>query len=67
MKWTKFTRHEIERLSVDMNLTKDEDTIFQLLTSGYSITQIADVLKMSTRTVDRRIKDIKYKLHKVGK
>lgn len=67
MKWTKFTRHEIERLSVDMNLTKDEDTIFQLLTSGYSITQIADVLKLSTRTVDRRIKDIKYKLHKVGK
>lgn len=48
-----------------MNLTKDEEQIFDMLTKNYSIVKIADCLQMSTRTVDRRIKNIKLKMKNI--
>lgn len=48
-----------------MNLTEEESEIFDMLTKNYSIVKIASVMKMSTRTVDRRIKNIKIKMSSV--
>lgn len=50
-----------------MNLTEDEEKIFDMLTKNYSVVKIADVMQMSTRTVDRRIKNIKTKMSVVDK
>ena len=49
-----------------MNLTEDEDKIFDMLTKNYSIVKIADVMQMSTRTVDRRVKNIKTKMNAIA-
>lgn len=50
-----------------MNLTEDEEKIFDMLAKNYSVVKIADVMQMSTRTVDRRIKNIKTKMSVVDK
>lgn len=50
-----------------MNLTEEEEQIFDMLVKNYSIVKIADVMQMSTRTVDRRIKNIKTKMSVVDK
>lgn len=46
-----------------MNLTEDEEQIFDMLTKNYSVVKIAGIMKMSTRTVDRRIKSIREKMN----
>lgn len=45
-----------------MNLLDDESMIFDMLVKNYSIVKMADILKMSTRSVDRRIRSIKSKM-----
>lgn len=50
-----------------MNLTEDEEQIFDMLLKNYTVVKIASVMKMSTRTVDRRIKNIKTKMSVVDK
>jgi Response regulator containing a CheY-like receiver domain and an HTH DNA-binding domain len=50
-----------------MNLTEDEEQIFDMLLKNYTVVKIASVMKMSTRTVDRRIKNIKTKMSVVYK
>lgn len=50
-----------------MNLTEEETKIFDMLTKNCSVVNIAGVMKMSTRTVDRRIKNIKLKMSVVDK
>lgn len=50
-----------------MNLTEDEEQIFDMLTKNYSVVKIASVMQMSTRTVDRRIKSIREKMSVVDK
>lgn len=49
-----------------MNLTEDEEKIFDMLLKNYSIVKIAGIMQMSTRTVDRRIKNIKSKMEIVA-
>lgn len=56
------TRQQAENYKAEMNLLDDESEIFDMLVKNYSIVKIADALKMSTRTVDRRIKAIKAKM-----
>lgn len=46
-----------------MNLTEDEEKIFDMLVKNFSIVKIASVMQMSTRTVDRRIKSIREKMN----
>ncbi len=50
-----------------MNLTEDETKIFDMLTKNYSVVKIASIMQMSTRTVDRRIKNIRTKMSVVDK
>lgn len=61
------SREQSEEYKGKMNLTEDEEKIFDMLTRNYSVVKIADVMQMSTRTVDRRIKNIKTKMSVVGK
>ena len=61
------SKEQSEEYKSKMNLTEDEEKIFDMLTKNYSIVKIASVMQMSTRTVDRRIKNIKTKMSVVNK
>lgn len=61
------SREQSEEYKRKMNLTEDEEQIFDMLTKNYSVVKIADIMQMSTRTVDRRIKNIKLKMGVVDK
>ncbi len=60
------SREQSEEYKRNMNLTEDEEQIFNMLTKNYSVVKIASVMQMSTRTVDRRIKNIKSKMEIVA-
>lgn len=60
------SKEQSEEYKSKMNLTEDEEQIFDMLTKNYSVVKIASVMKMSTRTVDRRIKNIKIKMDMVS-
>lgn len=57
------SREQSEEYKRKMNLTEDEEQIFDMLTKNYSIVKIASVVQLSTRTVDRRIKSIREKMN----
>lgn len=59
------SREQSEEYKGKMNLTEDEEKIFDMLTKNYSVVKIASIMQMSTRTVDRRIKNIKLKMDNV--
>lgn len=61
------SKEQSEEYKSKMNLTEDEEQIFDMLTKNYSVVKIASVMQMSTRTVDRRIKSIKEKMSVVNK
>lgn len=56
------SKERSEEYKNKMNLTEDEEQIFGMLAKNYSIVKIASIMQMSTRTVDRRIKNIKLKM-----
>lgn len=56
------SKKQAEEYKDKMNLLDDESEIFDMLTRNCSVVKIADTLKMSTRTVDRRIKSIRNKM-----
>lgn len=57
------SREQSEEYKNKMNLTEDEEQIFDMLTKNYSVVKIASIMQMSTRTVDRRIKSIREKIN----
>lgn len=59
------SKEQSEEYKDKMNLTEDETKIFDMLAKNYSVVKIADSMKMSTRTVDRRIKNIKTKMNAI--
>lgn len=61
------SREQSESYKSKMNLTEDEEQIFDMLAKNYSVVKVASVIQMSTRTVDRRIKSIKEKMSVVNK
>lgn len=56
------SKEQSEEYKNKMNLTEEETKIFDMLVKNYSIVKIASLIQMSTRTVDRRIKNIKMKM-----
>ena len=60
-----FTEPECEWFRNVCNFTPDELAVFNLRVKDNSRIQIAIQLKMSESTVDRRIRGIKKKIHKV--
>lgn len=59
------SRDQSEDYKSKMNLTEDEEKIFDMLAKNYSVVKISDTLKMSNRTVGRRIKAIKEKMKNI--
>lgn len=59
------SKKQTEAYKESMNLSSDEEEVFDMLAKNCSITKIANTLKMSTRTVDRRIKSIKAKIENI--
>lgn len=60
------SKEQSEECKRKTNFSDDETKIFDMLTRNYSIIKISDSLKMSTRTVDRRINSIRCKLKNAG-
>lgn len=60
------SKEQSEEYKNKMNLTEDEEKIFDMLAKNYSVVKIAGVMQMSTRTVDRRIKNIKIKMDMIS-
>lgn len=60
------SKEQSDECKIKTNLSEDETKIFDMLTKNYSIVKISDSLKMSTRTVDRRIKSIRDKMKNAG-
>ena len=62
---SEFTEPECERFRRVCNFTPEEEAVFNLRVKDHSRVEIADRLGMSVSTVDRRIRRIKRKIHKV--
>ena len=62
---TEFTEPECENFRKLCNFTKDELAVFNLRVKDHSRVEICMLLNMSESTVDRRIRAIKKKIHKV--
>lgn len=60
-----FTAPECDRFRRDCNFTDDELAVFNLRVRGKSRIEISIDLHMSTATVDRRLRQIKMKIHRV--
>lgn len=60
------SKEQSKKYKDKMNLTEEETKIFDMLTKNYSVVKIADIMQMSTRTVDRRIKNIKIKMDMIS-
>lgn len=60
-----FTEPECDRFREKCNFTPDEMAIFNLRVKDHSRVEIAMALQMSESSVDRRIRNIKRKIHKV--
>lgn len=62
MDLSKFTMPKIRELKSELNLTTEEDLVFDMLAKHKSIVEIADTLRISEPTVSRRIRRIKDKI-----
>ncbi len=60
------TKPELEEIITNANFTDDEQKIFDLLSKDKSITQIAIIICVCERTINRKIKSIENKISKVG-
>ena len=60
-----FTEPECQYFRDMCNFTRDELEVFKLRVKDLSRIEIAMKLRMSESTVDRRLKNIKRKIHKV--
>ena len=64
MKLSELTKPELEKILKNANFT-EEERIFNLLSQGRSITEIAMRLSVCDRTVNRKINKIKKKISKL--
>ncbi len=67
MDLSKYAKQKIEEWRKGLNLTEEEEQIFLLLTKGKSRQIIAGRMKLSMRTVDRRIAAIRKKMEQMEK
>lgn len=63
MNLSRYKTSDLQKIKEDANLTEDEEMIYNMLSKGKSIIQIADKMNLSTRTIDRRIRSMKEKLN----
>ena len=63
MNLSRYKTSDLQKIKEDANLTEYEEMIYNMLSKGKSIIQIADKMNLSTRTIDRRIRNRKEKLN----
>lgn len=62
---SELTKPELEELKDLLNLSDEEEKVFNELSKGMSKIFVADRCKISTSTVDNRIKSIRSKLERL--
>lgn len=62
---SELTKPELEELKDLLNLSDEEEKVFNELSKGRSKIYVADRCKISTSTVDNRIKSIRSKLERL--
>lgn len=65
MKFSQLTKPELEEILKNANFTEEETEIFNLLSQGKSITEIALYMSSCNRTINRKIKNIKEKIERL--
>lgn len=65
MKLSELTKPELEVIKENANFTKDEETVFEMVSRGKTIVEIADRMNVCERTVDRHIAKVKLKIKKL--
>lgn len=60
------TKPELEELKELLNLTDDEEMVFCELSKGRSNVTVADNCKISSRSVDNKIKSINLKIARLN-
>ena len=65
MKFSELTKPELDEILKNANFTEEELRIFNLLSQGRSITEIAMRLSVCDITVNRKINKIKKKISKL--
>lgn len=65
MRLSELTKPELEKIRKNANFTKDEETVFEMVSRGKTIVEIADKINVSERTVDRHIAKVKLKIKKL--
>jgi DNA-binding NarL/FixJ family response regulator len=60
------TKPELEELKDQLNLTDDQEKVFDMLSKGRSNIYICEKCMLSSSALDRKITDIRYKLNKIG-
>lgn len=66
MRFSKLTKPELDYLLENANFTEEEEKIFRMLSKGKSRSQVWLEISVSDSTIDRRIRDIKSKIARVG-
>jgi DNA-binding NarL/FixJ family response regulator len=66
MRFSKLTKPELDYLLENANFTEEEEKIFRMLSKGKSRSQVGLEISVSDSTIDRRIRDIKSKIARVG-
>lgn len=66
MRFSKLTKPELDYLLENANFTEEEEKIFRMLSKGRSRSQVGLEISVSDSTIDRRIRDIKSKIARVG-
>ena len=65
MKFSELTKPELEKILENANFTEEEERIFKLLSRNFTQKEIVARLCVSQRTLERRIRNIKYKFERV--
>jgi DNA-binding NarL/FixJ family response regulator len=65
MKFSDFTKPELEKIIENANFTEEEERIFKLLSRNFTQKEIVARLCVSQRTLERRIRNIKNKIERV--
>ena len=58
MNLSRYKTSDLQKIKEDANLTEDEGMIYNMLSKGKSIIQIADKMNLSTRTIDSLIRNM---------
>lgn len=65
MKFSDFTKPELEEILKNANFTEEEEEIFKLLAKGKTITEVALYMSTCDRTINRKVRKIKEKTERL--